>query len=94
MSYIRGGKKRMLVRLQLQDPSSAAMTALMQLKESKAAAEAATAARLAQAEAGAVHGEANRRTDSLDGEQSEAEEDGKPAERLPLGKGSAPTGSL
>jgi hypothetical protein len=42
LSYSQGSKTRYLVRLQLHEPASSSMPALLQLKEGKAAAEAAT----------------------------------------------------
>jgi hypothetical protein len=50
LSYSQGSKTRYLVRLQLHEPASSSLPALLQLKEGKAAAEAA-AARAALAEA-------------------------------------------
>jgi hypothetical protein len=49
LSYMQGSKTRYLVRLQLHEPASFSMPALLQLKEGKAAATAA-AARAALAE--------------------------------------------
>jgi hypothetical protein len=43
LSYSQGSKTRYLVRLQLHEPASASLRALLQLKEGKAAAAAAAA---------------------------------------------------
>jgi hypothetical protein len=50
LSYSQGSKTRYLVRLQLHEPASSSLPALLQLKEGKAAAEAAARAALAEAE--------------------------------------------
>jgi hypothetical protein len=43
LSYSQGSKTRYLVRLQLHEPTSCSLPALLQLKEGKAAAESAAA---------------------------------------------------
>lgn len=53
MSYETNGKARFLVRLQLHEPTSASMDALMQLRKEGKAAEAAAIAKAALAEADA-----------------------------------------
>jgi hypothetical protein len=51
LSYSQGSKTRYLVRLQLHEPASASLPALLQLKDGKPAATAAPAARAAHTEA-------------------------------------------
>jgi hypothetical protein len=44
LSYIQGSKTRYMVRLQLHEPASCSLPALLQLRQGKAGAAAATAA--------------------------------------------------
>lgn len=91
LSYAQAGKTRMFVRLQMQEPNSASMSALVQLRESTEPADAATGAKLALADAAAVHSGAS---DSDYASHSSEESQEQDKQRLPLGKAAADTDSL
>jgi hypothetical protein len=84
LSYMQGSKTRYLVKLQLHEPASSSMPALLQLKEGKAAAAAAAArAALVEEEHHAVEHSAPAHSRHSNGSGDSDAEHGDGPEKMP-----------